>query len=66
MLVVALFAGVHFISTLFPYGIYIYLGLAVLCLILLWRIVFRVKSKRLTEKMEIEPLCRFNLHFYLP
>ena len=26
MLVVALFAGVHYISTLFPYGLYIYLG----------------------------------------
>ena len=47
MLVVALFAGVHFISTLFPYGLYIYLGLAVLCLILLWRIIFRVKWEKI-------------------
>ncbi|RFB15324.1 hypothetical protein DZB84_13045 [Bacillus sp. HNG] len=46
MLVAGLFAGLHIISMLFPYGLYIYLALAVLTLLLLWRKVFNVSWEK--------------------
>ncbi|MEH7235619.1 hypothetical protein [Bacillus sp. JJ1562] len=42
MLLAGLFAGLHLISTLIPYGFYIYLALAILILPLLWRKIFIV------------------------
>ncbi|MFS0820264.1 hypothetical protein [Bacillus sp. 1P02SD] len=46
MLVAGVFAGLHIISMLFPYGLYIYLALAMLILLLLWRKVFNVSWEK--------------------
>ncbi|MCC3357874.1 hypothetical protein [Bacillus sp. REN16] len=42
MLLAGLFAGLHLISLLFPYGLYIYLAMAILILLILWKKVFKV------------------------
>lgn len=42
MLFVALFAGLHFVSTLVSYGIYLYLVFAILCLGIIWKKAFNV------------------------
>lgn len=47
MLLVGLFAGLHLVSMLFPFGLYIYLSLAILTLPLLWQKVFNVSWEKL-------------------
>lgn len=42
MLFVALFAGLHFVSTLVWYGIYLYLVIAILCLWTIWKLAFNI------------------------
>jgi ABC-2 type transport system permease protein len=42
MLFVALFAGLHYASTLIPYGTYLYLALAILYLGTLWKLAFNI------------------------
>ncbi|MEH6995934.1 hypothetical protein V7075_25075 [Neobacillus drentensis] len=42
MLFVALFAGLHFVTTLFSYGIYLYLVFAILCLGTIWKLAFNI------------------------
>jgi hypothetical protein len=42
MLFVALFAGLHYVSTLFSYGIYLYMVIAIICLAALWRQAFNI------------------------
>ncbi len=39
---IAGFAGLHYFSTLFTYGIYLYLAIAVITLIILWKIAFNI------------------------
>lgn len=48
ILLVGLFAGIHFASTFFAYGLYIYLALAVLLLIILWKTVFKVGWEKIS------------------
>ena len=42
MLFVVLFAGLHFVSTLFSYGIYLYMVIAIICLVTLWKLAFNI------------------------
>jgi ABC-2 type transport system permease protein len=42
MLFVALFAGLHYATTLFSFGIYLYLLFAILCLGTLWKLAFTI------------------------
>ncbi|MGN7403107.1 hypothetical protein ACTHO0_24960 [Cytobacillus praedii] len=42
MLFVALFAGLHYVSTLFSYGIYLYMVIAIICLAALWKQAFNI------------------------
>ncbi|MEH7014594.1 hypothetical protein V7087_27925 [Neobacillus niacini] len=42
MLFVALFAGLHFVTTLFSYGIYLYIVFAILCLATIWKLAFNI------------------------
>ncbi|MFE8695990.1 hypothetical protein ACFYKT_06460 [Cytobacillus sp. FJAT-53684] len=49
MLFVALFAGLHFVSTLFSYGIYVYMVIAIICLVVLWKLAFNITWKKLME-----------------
>ena len=39
---IAGFAGLHYFSTLFTYGFYLYLAIAVITLIILWKIAFNI------------------------
>jgi len=47
MLFVPVFAGLHFVSTLVPFGIYIYLLVAVIVLLLLWKLAFTITWEKL-------------------
>ncbi|MBS4207225.1 hypothetical protein [Bacillus sp. FJAT-50079] len=47
MLFVALFAGLHFVSTLFSYGIYLYLVIIIICLAILWKLAFNITWKKI-------------------
>ncbi|MFO1446060.1 hypothetical protein KDN24_23230 [Bacillus sp. Bva_UNVM-123] len=49
MLIVALFAGLHFISTLFTFGIYLYMGIAIICLAALWKLAFNLTWEKMIE-----------------
>ncbi|MGG3575328.1 hypothetical protein ABES80_23160 [Bacillus gobiensis] len=42
MLLVAIFAGLHFVSTLFSYGIYLYLVIVIICLGVIWKLAFNI------------------------
>jgi ABC-2 type transport system permease protein len=42
MLFVALCAGIHYATTLFSYGIYLYLVVAIICLGTLWKLAFNI------------------------
>ncbi|WP_313804492.1 hypothetical protein [Cytobacillus sp.] len=47
MLFVALFAGIHYVSTLFSYGIYLYLVIAIICLATLWKQAFNITWEKI-------------------
>jgi hypothetical protein len=47
MLFVALFAGLHYASTLFSYGIYLYLVVAILYLGTLWKLAFTITWEKI-------------------
>jgi ABC-2 type transport system permease protein len=47
MLFVALFAGLHFAFTLFAYGIYIYIGIVVICLGIIWKLAFNLTWEKI-------------------
>ncbi|WNS77355.1 hypothetical protein RRV45_10345 [Bacillus sp. DTU_2020_1000418_1_SI_GHA_SEK_038] len=47
MLMVALFASLHFISTLFSYGIYLYLVIVIICLAALWKLAFNITWEKI-------------------
>ena len=47
MLFVALFAGLHFVSTLFSYGIYLYMVIAIICLATLWKLAFNITWEKI-------------------
>jgi ABC-2 type transport system permease protein len=49
MLFAGLFAGLHYLSTLLPYGIYLYLAVALIYLALFWRLAFKVTWKDVIE-----------------
>lgn len=49
MLIVALFAGLHFASTLLPYGIYLYLGVSIICLGIFWKLAFNISWEQIVE-----------------
>jgi ABC-2 type transport system permease protein len=49
MLFVALFAGLHFASTFLPYGIYLYLGIGIICLVTIWRLAFNVSWEQIIK-----------------
>lgn len=49
MLIVALFAGLHYLSTLFTYGTYIYLVMAVIGLWILWKQAFNITWEKIYE-----------------
>ncbi|HWL23113.1 MAG TPA: hypothetical protein VNR38_05090 [Ureibacillus sp.] len=45
--IVAVFAGLHYLSTFYIYGIYIYLIVAVFALAILWKVAFNVKWEQI-------------------
>ena len=47
MLFVALFAGLHFVSTLFSFGIYLYMVIAIICLATLWKLAFNITWEKI-------------------
>jgi ABC-2 type transport system permease protein len=47
MMFVALFAGLHFVSTLFSHGIYLYLVIAMLFLGIIWRLAFNITWEKI-------------------
>lgn len=47
MLLAALFAGLHFVSTLFSYGIYLYLVIAIVCLGIIWKVAFNINWEKI-------------------
>ncbi|WP_226669781.1 hypothetical protein [Metabacillus litoralis] len=49
MVIAALFAGLHFISTLFPYGIYLYVVLSLVFLRILWKWAFNITWEKIHE-----------------
>nr|WP_295972245.1 hypothetical protein [uncultured Bacillus sp.] len=49
ILFAAVFAGLHFISTLLPFGIYLYLVLSLAALILLWKKGFQIPWEKIEE-----------------
>lgn len=49
MLLAAVFAGLHFISTLMPYGIYLYLLLSILLLMIIWKKAFQITWEKIHE-----------------
>ncbi|WP_078433905.1 hypothetical protein [Metabacillus halosaccharovorans] len=49
MLIAGLFAGLHFISTLFSYGIYVYLVISIVTLWMLWKKVFDITWDRVMQ-----------------
>lgn len=49
ILFVALFAGLHYISTLFPFGLYIYLILSMAVLYLLWKKAFNLTWEKVSS-----------------
>lgn len=49
MLFVALLAGLHFASTFLPYGIYLYLGICSIGLVISWRLAFNVTWEQIIK-----------------
>lgn len=49
MLFVVLFAGLHFVSTLVSYGIYLYLLLAIVCLWTVWKLAFNITWEQILK-----------------
>lgn len=49
MLFVALLAGLHFASTFLPYGIYLYLGICSIGLVIIWRLAFNVTWEKIIK-----------------
>ncbi|WP_368659402.1 hypothetical protein AB3Z07_12590 [Metabacillus halosaccharovorans] len=49
MLIAGLFAGLHFISTLFSYGIYVYLVISIVTLWMLWKRGFDITWDRVIQ-----------------
>jgi len=49
MLIAGLFAGLHFISTLFSYGIYVYLVISIVTLWMLWKKGFDITWDRVIQ-----------------
>ncbi|MCV9885063.1 hypothetical protein [Metabacillus halosaccharovorans] len=49
MLIAGLFAGLHFISTLFSYGIYLYLVISIVILWMLWKKGFDITWERVMQ-----------------
>lgn len=47
MLFVALMAGVHYVSTMLPYGIYLYLVLSIICLVMIWKLAFKITWEKI-------------------
>lgn len=47
MLLVAIFAGLHFVSTLLSYGIYLYLVIAIICLGAIWKLAFNITWEKI-------------------
>ncbi len=47
MLFVALFAGLHFVSTLFSYGIYLYIVVDIICLAAIWKLAFNITAEKI-------------------
>ncbi|MEC1743020.1 hypothetical protein [Schinkia azotoformans] len=47
MLFVGLFAGLHFVSTLFSYGIYLYLVITIICLATIWKLAFYITWEKI-------------------
>ncbi|MDI7742481.1 hypothetical protein QMK38_10745 [Lysinibacillus fusiformis] len=49
MLIVALLAGLHYLSTLFAYGTYVYLVIVILGLVILWKQAFNITWEKIYE-----------------
>ena len=49
MLIVALLAGLHYLSTLFAYGTYVYLIIVILGLVILWKRAFNITWEKIYE-----------------
>lgn len=47
MLFVVLFAGLHFVSTLFAYGIYLYMVIVIICLATIWKLAFKITWEKI-------------------
>jgi ABC-2 type transport system permease protein len=47
MLFVALFAGLHYVSTLYSFGIYLYLGIVAIILGIIWRVAFNITWEKI-------------------
>lgn len=47
MLFVGLFAGLHFFSTFFFYGIYLYIVIAIIYLAILWKLAFKITWEKI-------------------
>jgi ABC-2 type transport system permease protein len=49
MLFVPVFAGLHFVSTLVPFGPFIYLVVALIALLLLWKPAFTLTWEKISD-----------------
>ncbi|MDQ0186569.1 hypothetical protein MKX67_04945 [Cytobacillus sp. FSL W7-1323] len=49
MFLAGVFAILHYVSTIYPYGTYIYLGLAVLYLMVSWKVAFNIGWEKVIE-----------------
>lgn len=49
MLIVVIFAGLHFGSTFIPFGVYLYLLFAIICLVLVWRSAFKMTWANISD-----------------
>ncbi|QCR31111.1 hypothetical protein [Lysinibacillus sp. SGAir0095] len=49
MLIVGLLAGLHYLSTLYTYGIYLYLVVAIVGLVILWKQAFKITWEKIYE-----------------
>lgn len=47
MVFVVLFAGLHFVSTLFAYGIYLYMVIVIICLATIWKLAFKITWEKI-------------------
>ncbi|WP_243291793.1 hypothetical protein [Bacillus sp. FJAT-47783] len=49
MLLVALFAGIHYFSTLYSYGIYLYLVITIIFLATIWKLAFNITWEKILK-----------------